>query len=375
MREPENTSTLQQQPYTQSAEVRTGGYDTITHSRYASGPGPQQPLPIAFLNLDLVILKSNQAFQDLVAFLGDIQGKSMVDLLEFRSTEVLHRIRNELRNEREEREPTYMAPITPSGQDPVQSVSEKDVDQVSEGYMDRSFLLNFRLPNGQHQSLKTQIRLAKTSLYFVTLVVHTPPRPAGPPLLTQHVSAPTPPRTSQSLSASTNGAARDFGSYPVRPLSSAGSAPSSPYFNFNTVRTSLPNLTSSTYGISPLHHYSPTAGAEQQGYFPTTIQPPLHPTTHPSPYPPISRNGSIIPESPVRQEVVNEPNRSDRLQGLQLPPIRTGPPPLLNSPLAQEFGESIRERVRPRGSPSMAERTDTPDSGKRRRLNIHEVLE
>ncbi|PSN72838.1 hypothetical protein BS50DRAFT_628952 [Corynespora cassiicola Philippines] len=343
---------------------------------YSAGPTlAYHSLPVAFLNLDLVLLKSNQAFQDLVSFLGDVRGKNLADLLEARQTDVLQRIRNELRDEREEREPTYMAPITPLGQDPLHAVSEREVDQVSQGYTDRPFLLNFRLPNSQYQSLQTQIRLAKTSLYFVTLVVHTPPRPTGPPLLTQQLAPPTPVGVAQSLSAQERSHSRDFGVYSARPPSSASSAPTSPYFNFSQVRTSLPTISSSTYGNSPSYSYSPTAGPEQ-GYF-STIQPPSQPGAYPSPYPPVSRNSSVTSEL-LRTE---NSRPGGRLEGLQLPPIRTAPvtvPPPLASPLAtQEFNnDGARERVRRRDSPSSTDHgPETPDAGKRRRLNIHEVLE
>ncbi|KAF2691282.1 hypothetical protein K458DRAFT_287142 [Lentithecium fluviatile CBS 122367] len=350
---------------------RVGSYSGVAAPSYSAGPNSAyQMLPVAFLNLDLVIHKSNQAFQDLASFLGDVRGKSLAELLEGRQHDVLHRLRSDLREERDDREPTYMAPITPVGQDPMQSVmqsvSERDIDQVSQGCIDRPLLLNFRLQNGQYQSLQTQIRLAKTSLYFVTLVVRTPPRPAGPPLLTQQLAPPTPVHASQTRSAPTASSTREFGSYPVRPSSSASSAPTSPYFNFNSVRTSLPTISSSSYGNSPSYGYSPTAGPEQ-GYFPT-YQPPSQPGAYPSAYQSASRTASITSE-PQR-----DTNRSVHLERLQLPPIRTAPAPPLASPTGYEFGEGTRERVRRRESPTSADpRPETPD--KRRRLNIHEVLE
>jgi hypothetical protein len=387
----EDIPNLRQQhpaPVTRGPHQRVGSYgmpygatQNMTH----------QALPIAFLNLDLVVQKSNQSFQDLISFLGDVRGKSLAYFLENRQADVLQRLRTELRDERNEREPTYMAPITPVGYDPMQaamqSVSERDVEQVSQGYTDRPFLLNFRLPNNQHQTLQTRIRLAKTSLYFVTLVVHTPPRPTGPPLLTQQLAPPPPNNTSQPMSAPTNPPNRDFASYSARPTSSASSVPTSPYFNFSTVRTSLPTISSSSYGSSPSYGYSPTAGPEQ-GYFPT-YQPPLsQPGAYPSPYQPpsLSRTGSVTSEPQLQSQALRESvSRPDRLEGLQLPPLRKvpvgpGPPaPLLASPMAQEAGQDARDReqrVRRRESPSSAgSRPGTPGSGKRRRLNIHEVLE
>jgi len=352
---------------------RVGSYSGAAASSYSTGPNAAyQSLPVAFLNLDLVIHKSNEAFQDLVSFLGDVRGKSLGDLLEGQQQEVLHRLRSELREERDDREPTYMAPITPIGQDPMQSVlqsvSDRDVDQVCQGCADRSLFLHFRMPNGQYQSLQTQILLAKTSVYFVTVVVRTPPRPAGPPLLTQQLAPPTPSHATQTRSAPLAAPSREFGPYPARPSSSASSAPTSPYFNFNTVRTSLPTISSSSYGSSHSYGYSPTAGPEQ-GYFPT-YQPPSQPGAYHSAYQSASRTGSII------SEYQRDTNRPARLEGLQLPPIRTAPAPPLASPLGHEFGEGTRERVRQRESPASADpRPETPDTSKRRRLNIHEVLQ
>jgi hypothetical protein len=343
------------------------------------GPGPNlayHSLPVAFLDLDLVIQKSNQAFADLVAFLGDVRGKHLGDLLEARQNDSLQRLRNELRDERDEREPTYMPPITPIGQDPMravmESVSDRDVEHVSQAFTDRPMFLSFRLPTGgQYQSLQVQIRLAKTSLYFVTLVVHIPARLAAaappPPLLTQQLVPPTPIGLSQSRSAPT-APVTHFPQHQIRPHTSTGSAPNSPYFNFASVRTSLPTFSPGSFSSSQSFGYSPTAGPEA-GYFPT-IRRPSQPTTatYPSPYAP----------APQKPSVASEPPRD--LNRLHLPPIRTGPAPL-GSPLHMETGQSAldrgHDRVRPGQSISSAEsrRPETPEIGKRRRLNIHEMLE
>ncbi|KAF2631953.1 hypothetical protein BU25DRAFT_331440 [Macroventuria anomochaeta] len=352
----------------------------VPASPYGVGPDlAYQSLPVAFLNLDLVIQKSNQAFQDLVSFLGSVGGKHLGELLEPRQNESLQRLRNDLRDERDEREPAYMAPITPIGHDPMRSVMEsvadRDVEHVSHGFTDRPVFLSYRLPNGQYQSLQTQIRLAKTSLYFVTLVVRTlPPTPLRPPLLTQQLAPPTPVNASQSMSAPTPLLTRTGHYTPqqVRPPSSASSAPNSPFsFNFSSARTSLPNFSPSSYASSTTYGYSPTAGPEA-GYFPT-YQPPQS-VAHAPPYASAPRTGSVISE-PLR-----ELNHPARLEGLQLPPIRTGPAPL-GSPLhlatSHSTTDSNRERVRRRESSSSADkRPDTPgEAGKRRRLNISEVLE
>ncbi|KAF3043440.1 hypothetical protein E8E12_007884 [Didymella heteroderae] len=368
---------------TSSIGARTlsgGSYGGVSVPPYTVGPDlAYQSLPIAFLNLDLVIQKSNQAFQDLVSFIGGVGGKHLGELLEPRQNESLQRLRNDLRDERDEREPAYMAPITPIGHDPMRSVMEsvadRDVDHVSHGFTDRPIFLSYRLPNGQYQSLQTRIRLAKTSLYFVTLVVRTPPsRPLGPPLSTQQLAPPTQAHSSQASSAPAPLPNRTGHYTPqqVRPPSSASSAPTSPYsFNFSSVRTSLPSFSPSSYTSSPTYGYSPTAGPET-GYFPT-YQPPQS-VAHAPPYASAPRTGSVTSE-PLR-----ELNIPAQLEGLQLPPIRTGPAPLgspLNLGASQSATDSERERVRRRESSSSADkRPDTPgEAGKRRRLNIHEVLE
>ncbi|KAJ8108519.1 hypothetical protein OPT61_g8119 [Boeremia exigua] len=356
-----------------------GNYGGVSAPPHGVGPDlAYQSLPVAFLNLDLVIQKSNQAFQDLTSFLGSVGGKDLGDLLEPRQNEALQRLRSDLRDERDEREPAYMAPITPIGHDPMRSVMEsvadRDVEHVSHGFTDRPVFLSYRLPNGQYQSLQTQIRLAKTSLYFVTLVVRTPPlKPLGPPLLSQQLAPPTPIHVSHPTSANpVPSRAGHYTPQQARPPSSASSAPNSPYsFNFSSVRTSLPNFSPSSYASSPTYGYSPSAGPES-GYFPT-YHPPQS-VAHGSSYPSAPRTGSVTSE-PLR-----ELNRPARMEGLQLPPIRTGPAPL-GSPLhlstSHSATDSDRERVRRReSSSSVDKRSDTPgEAGKRRRLNIHEVLE
>jgi hypothetical protein len=342
--------------------VRPSSLGGVAASPYATGPNlAYQTLPTAFLDLDLVIQKSNQAFQDLVAFLGDVRGKHLGDLLEERQNESLQRLRNELQDERDHREPTYMAPITPVGQDPwrpvMNSLADRDVEHVSQGSTDRPMFLSFRTSYGHFQSLQVQIRLAKTSLYFVTLVVRSPVRPSGPPLQTHQHASPTPGHTSQTMSAPTTAPVRDFTPRQTRPPSATSSGPSSPYFNFSSVRTSLPTFSPSSYGSSPSYKYSPTASADS-GYFPAL------PTAYPSPY---ARNPSITSE-PLRK--LN--NRPARLEGLHLPPIRTGPAPL-GSPLHLE-SSSNSAATRPRAE-SVEKRDGSEDGGKRRRLNIQSVLE
>ncbi|KAF2743124.1 hypothetical protein M011DRAFT_481081 [Sporormia fimetaria CBS 119925] len=355
-------------------QPNVSGFVGVSPSPYTVTPGlSNHQLPVAYLSLDFVVMKSNSAFRDLVAVSGDIRGKALKELLESDSFESLNRLQSELRDERGQRDPSYLPPITPVEQDPLQMVSENDVDQVSQGFSERHTTLHFRLPGGAgHHYLKCLIRLAKTSLYFVTLVVYTPPRAAAPPLQTQHLAPPTPACYSHSLSAPTTSAPKDFASYAVPSSFSAGSAPNSPYFNFANVRTSLPAVGASTWGVSPSpsSNYASPSGHEL-GYFELRKPPPQRSqgTTYPSPYPPLSRNDSITSESSLRREYNASSDGAARREALQLPPIRTA----AANPYGGPTFDAVRETSRLRESVSSSERPETPD--KRRRLNIHEVLE
>ncbi|KAH9870385.1 hypothetical protein IAQ61_005860 [Plenodomus lingam] len=361
-------------PLSERGHSGLSGSVGVTPSSYSAGPNlAYHCLPVAFLNLDLVIQKSNQAFADLVSFLGDAKGKHLGDLLEARQNESLQRLRNELRDERDEREPAYMAPITPIGHDPMHAVmdtvADYDVDHVSQGFTARSMFLSFRLPGtGQYQSLQVQVRLAKTSLYFVTMVVRSPPRHNVPSILPQKLVTPT--RAMHQASGD---------QFTSRPTSSTSTAPSSPFFNFASIRTSLPALSPSSYGGSPSYAYSPTP-SQDSGYLPTTQPRSSHPTsTYPSPY----TSGSRKP--PATSEPAQDLARPARLEGLHLPPIRTTATTSaapLGSPLHAETGlpaplRTESDRLRHREVLGVAEqrRPATPESGKRRRLNIHEVLD
>lgn len=375
-------SSAPQQPTVQSSVTRStsaGRFSGITATQYPLGPNlGYQVVPVAFLNLDLVILKSNQAFQDLVAFSGDIRRKNLADLVDIGHADALQRLRNDLRDERDEREPAYMAPITHGQPDPVQSVPETDVEQVSQESNVRPYLFNFRLPNGQYQCLQAQIRLAKSSIYFVTLVVHIG-RPAAPaPPLTSYLLPPTPISSLGPVSMPTTASGvREFSQYSPRPpSSSSASTPYSLCFNISAIRTSLPQVqrpVSSLYRGSP-YGYSPTVGPDL-GYI-QTIRPLSQPTMHPSPYASTSRLPSV-PSKPVRRQSFLGQASSPQLDSLQLPPIRTAPAPAVSSLTGQELVDSTRERVRRwDASPKDSEaHPEIPEAGKRRRLNIHEVLE
>jgi hypothetical protein len=67
----------------------------------------------------------------------------------------------------------------------------------------------------------------------------------------------------------------------------------------------------------------------------------------------------------------HDASRPPGRQGFQLPPILTEPH-VLRGP---DLSESAKERVRRRASPGTAENTESPDTAKRRKLNIEAMLQ
>ncbi|KAI4742256.1 hypothetical protein E4T50_07307 [Aureobasidium sp. EXF-12298] len=98
--------------------------------------------------------------------------------------------RNRLREEREIREPAYLPPILQPRLDPVSGIgtTDHDVEEVTRGFADHQFAWTFRLGGGVDQTLPVRMRLAKTSVYFVTLFL-----PPLPPQAAEQVMAPRPP--------------------------------------------------------------------------------------------------------------------------------------------------------------------------------------
>ncbi|KAF1349124.1 hypothetical protein BDV97DRAFT_370326 [Delphinella strobiligena] len=155
--------------------------------------------PIAFLDLDLVIMKANAAFQTLMG-IREIRGVRLTDIATPLEGDSFQNTRNHLRAEREAKEPSYLPPILQPGLDPVSRVTDQNVEEITRGFDDQHYTWTFRLEGGE-RNLPVRLRLAKTSLYFVTLFLPPLPEaqteqatihnPAPPPVLYQ---IPVPPQ-------------------------------------------------------------------------------------------------------------------------------------------------------------------------------------
>ncbi|KAF2202732.1 hypothetical protein GQ43DRAFT_301835 [Delitschia confertaspora ATCC 74209] len=351
---------------------------------YTIAPDPEpKAYPIAFLDWDLIILKCNQLFQDLVSFQGDIRGKYLKELLNDRGAGVCQQLQQDLSEEKYRRDPSYMAPlITSSRQHPVHSLAETDVDQVSEGFDDyfQDLPFSFR-QNGAPETIRGRFRLAKwQSVYFVTLVLTTEGRSVSDwnarfdPSLSALQFPPPTSYASQSLSASASVPSHDYPVY-ARPPSSASSAPITPYYSYPAHHNSISQGPTSAggYGNNTSFGYSPST-RNDHSYF-STLQPHSQPQTYPSPYPPLARRESATSNPARRPESSRESNAPPRIERFHLPPIRTQQTMGEQGQQGYGLNERGNDRVRRReSSPHGAVEPETPDTGKRRRLNIHEVL-
>ncbi|KAI5197875.1 hypothetical protein E4T39_07040 [Aureobasidium subglaciale] len=182
----DSSTTRYGQDYSLASGPPTGYYPPTRHLRLA--PSPE--VPIAFLDTDFVVLKANATFQRLFSWLQEIRGMRLSDIAKPTEGDSFQNARNQLREEREIREPAYLPPILQPRLDPVSSIgiTDHDVEEVTRGFTDHLFAWTFRLGGGIDQTLPVRMRLAKTSVYFVTLFL-----PPLPPQISEQVIAPQPP--------------------------------------------------------------------------------------------------------------------------------------------------------------------------------------
>jgi hypothetical protein len=339
-------------------------------SYYQPPPEPTRtpgPLLTAFLNMDLRILKASDAFRTLLAEGSDVRGRQLSEFLSNQHEPSLQRLQSDLRDERTRRDPTFLPGIFPDQQEQnaVQNHDVEDVEILSHGFDDRGDTYTFVLPNGRTEQIQVRIRLARTTIFFATIMLYR--RVPQAPLATSafarrqsidHYSAMAPQPSPTHSSFQHTG--------PPSPY--ATSAPGSPFSTMHAVlMTTLPPTSSS---ISAAYGTSPVGLRSDQGYFtrmPSNLAP--SPGMYPPPPPPpgLTRSHSAISDS--RPNTARERRRPEALTGnYHLPPIISSAP---TTPVNQYFEHqpgSARRRT-----PTQAEEEE--DTRKRRRLNIKEIID
>ena len=178
------------------------GFQPSTPERrtYPSG------LAVAYLNMDLVIAKASGIFIDVVSpGVRDLVGRNLFDMIRTADREKLYRLKRQLQEERDAREPAYLPPIYGESEiQAIQGVHESDIAGVTLGSHDRIEDLTFRLPDGRYSRFQVQLKLAKASVFFAVLVLPTSSYQSGfqppPPPSSQYRQPMTPSTYGQTAS-------------------------------------------------------------------------------------------------------------------------------------------------------------------------------
>lgn len=348
---------------------------TATHGAFGfqyPPPPPSNPpayeVPTAYLDLDLVILKANQSYRQIMVAGQDVAGRQLSDIAAPADGESFQSIRNRLRVERENRDPAYMPPINQPGQDPLQGAVEADVERYTQGFDDNTYTWSQTQLGPAAQAFPARVRLAKANTYFVSVTlpsfrpVEQPP-PAPPPIFT---------RLSQPLAPGLQTQTPESYLSPARQLATQSATPS----GFVTFPGAiLPSQPSRSTG-------PPTSSRTFPG--------PQQPTPYqqqPPQYAPYQGPSAGTPRLPVAEPPTETSIFTPRSTARELPPPGTPEragiqlPPIVNSPApGSGTAAASTSEIRPptqQGESSEGEGDDDGrprSSRKRRRMGIDDVL-
>lgn len=306
-------------------------------------------VPTAYLDLDLTFIRANSGFQNAMSAGQDVRGRRLDEIASSADATNFQSIRNQLREEREAREPSYMPPIVHQSQDPLQGVSDADVDRLAQGFTDRTYIWTQSQPTLSRERFTVRVRLAKTNTYFV--VVTLPPvrqlRPAQPATLSSPYAMPA---TTATHSYQPYGSAMPYSTSPG-------------YYSIQSSPLGAPLQLQPSPGPPPLSSPYPT-------YPPPPPQ--MMPPYQHLPPPVTPRMGTGAPSErmqftpPTGSREAMPPSQ----EPLLLPPIVSAPGGALLAPSISAPPESQRRR-----SSSEEEGDDERSPKKRRRVGIHDVLQ
>lgn len=290
-------------------------------------------VPTAFLDVDLIFLRANQPFQQILSDGQDVKGHLLGDFATPADNESFEAIRSRLRAERETREPNYMPPILQSGQDPIQGVSEADIGRLSATFADITYTWTRSRTGSTTENFPARVRLAKTTSYFVVVTL---PSFRPTPALASSPVAPSP--------------------FAMSPLSSRGmqSAPPQPPLGYQPplAASSLPS--SRRASLSAYSYPSSQLGTpHQQATVPSMSQ------SHQSELP-IER--AVSPSRAMARDTMPPPTIGSQLPQLREPAAAVSV--TAASGRAAEPPHTLSEEEEEDGSPK-----------KRRRLGIEEVIQ
>ena len=372
-----------QTPWQQGLPSTVGEPETTRESRKRRAPSMQIPInrvneqytsiaevkPFCLLDMEFNIIKVNEPFAAYLHTRGSVRGRSITDFLDTQSRDSMRSMKAQIHNERSQSDPAYLPPLLSlTEHEALQSITQADLEIVTRGFAERNIRIDFPTANGRTTTCACQIQLAKTNVFFVVLVLYTS-IPGEKSLGTAEYSG------ALSQSRILGGMASAGPSNSQRPgrrlsIPSPSSATQHLYQPGSSMFVPLKAHSPSMHGLVPLNRSSP-------GYYQHIRQPMGFGGIMGSVSDPPSLPASAA-EASSQTAASNEP-RADRLQNLHLPPIlgsSLSTPPLssvLQNPELQNRSQQSggRSATAEEGTEESPER----ERGKKRRLNIHEVLE
>lgn len=323
-------------------------------------------VPTAYLDLDLVIIKANAPFRQIMLGGREVARRQLNDIAVPVDGETFHDIRNGLRAEREAREPVYMPPIILPGYDPLLGALEADVEQYTRGFDDHTYTWTQTQVGPAGQSFPARVRLAKASSYFVTVTLPSfrpvePSSQPAPQLYARRSETYSAPRSVPTELSPRPG----FVSYPgtILPAPRPASQPA------QTIQHAAPRSYQANQP-SPLLQQSP-----RQGYSPYQSTPSTTPRLHVAEPP--TETTAFTPRTTSREP----PQPAPVGPSVQLPPILGSNTPgrrLSTAHGPSEF-HNVDTATTQQGDPSNDEEGDGASSSqrsprKRRRMDIDQVL-
>lgn len=316
--------------------------------------------PIALLSIDLMVARVNHPFQEALALAVNVRGKPLLELVSPNHTTEIQTLQSQLRSERDTKDPTYLPPIHGSAHDldSISAIDDSELQRATRGTMERKAYWAFRTSSGHPRNLHCTIRLARTSFFFVVLLLLPASQYSGPSSSLYNLDD-----SQRQLQLSP--VAGSITRSPVlgqvgqhRPFSSGSSQAGSPYFS-----PTGPNLSPEMHLLNIPRSTHQEEGRSHQAYFShhqvpsVTSAPASHTSGGSPPVPPAE------PSSHSRQ-------RSQDLRHLELPPIQGAAPSTRN----------VHGQRRTHGEHEAQEQysDELPHSGgrkrKRQRVGIEEML-
>lgn len=238
-----------------------------------------------------------------------------------------------------------MAPIMHPGQDPVQNVSDADVEQFTQGFGEQTYRWTQTQLGSAAQSFPARVRLAKAAVYFIVVTLPSF-RPIEPPAMQPRVPM--------------YGGPLILGP-PLQPSSAF-----------------MPRRQSLTQSTPPASYFPPQQ--PQPSSYPNYATAPTYPLPQPQPpyqqsmYPPVQPMPSpaarlSIAEPPTDTNIYTprlgptQPSQLRSAPAMQLPPLVAGPTSMPARLPAERTSSSEADETGERRSPK-----------KRRRMGIDDVL-